>query len=74
MRFRHITYRFRGYARDCDTRDVLVTRRRNSKIMQNLSYKSSSFAKTSAPIHREMSASGFKEVMLLYSRVLFDVL
>ena len=41
--------------------------------MWHLSYKSSSFAKTSVPIHSETSVSGLKEVMLSFSRVLFDV-
>ena len=41
--------------------------------MQHLSYKSSSFAKTSVPIHSEMSASGLKEVTLSFSRAVFDV-
>ena len=55
-------------------RDVSMTRRRNFKIMPHLSYKSSSFAETSVPIHSETSASGLKEVTLSFSRVSFDVL
>ena len=54
-------------------RDVSVKRRWNSYIMQHL-YKLSSFAKTSIPIHSEMSASRLKEVMLPFSKVSFDVL
>ena len=54
--------------------DVSMTGRRNSEIMWHLSDKSSSFAKTSIPIHSKTSASGLKEVTLSYSRVLFDVL
>ena len=54
-------------------RDVSVTRLQISKIMQHLSYKSSSLTKTSVPIHSETSASGLKEVMLSFSRVSFDV-
>ena len=46
--------------------DVSVTRRRNCKIMWHLGYKSSSFAKTSIPIHSEASASGLKEVTVHY--------
>ena len=44
--------------------DVSVIRRRNSKIMRQLSYKLSSFAKASVPIHSKMSASGLKEVII----------
>ena len=54
--------------------DVSMTRQQNSKIMLQLLYKLSSFAKTSIPIHSETSASGLKEVMLSFSRVSFDVL
>ena len=54
-------------------RDVSMTKQ-NSKIMQHLLYKSSSFAKTSVPFHSETSASGLKEVMLSLSRVSIDVL
>ena len=45
-----------------------------SKIMRHLAYKSSSFAKTSVPIHSEKSASGLKEVTLPFSTVSFDIL
>ena len=54
--------------------DVSVTRRRNSKIVRHLSYKLSSFTKTSVPIHSETSASRLKEVTLSFSRVSFDIL
>ena len=42
--------------------------------MQHLWYKSTSFAKTSVPIHSEMSVHGLKEVTLSISRDSFDVL
>ena len=42
--------------------------------MRHLSYKSTSFEKTSIPIHSEMSARGLKEVTLSFSRDSFDVL
>ena len=53
--------------------DVLKTRQ-NSKIIQHLSYKSSSFARESIPIHSDTSASILKEVTLSFSRVLLNVL
>ena len=54
--------------------DVLVALWWNSTIMRHLSYKSTSFEKTSIPIHGEMSARGLKEVTLSFSRDSFDVL
>ena len=54
--------------------DVSVTGRRNSEIMRHMSYKLSSFAKTSVPIHSKTSVSRLKEVTLSFSRVSFDVL
>ena len=49
-------------------RDVLVTLRQNFKIMQHLSYKFTSFAKKSGPIHSETSDCGLKMFTLSFSR------
>ena len=53
-------------------RDVLVTRRGNSTIMRHLSYKSTSFARTSIPIHSETSENGLKEVTAVIFRDSFE--
>ena len=44
-----------------NARDMSVTWGRNSKIMRHLSYKSTSFAKKSVPIHSETSDRGSLE-------------
>ena len=49
-------------------RDVLVTRRGNSTIMRHLSYKSTSFTRTSVSIHIETSEHGLKEVTAVIFR------
>ena len=52
--------------------DLLVTRRRNSKIMRHLSYKSMSFAKKSIHVHSETSDRGLKVVTLPFSMASFE--
>ena len=63
-----ITFRTVSMATHATARDVLVTLQRNFKIMQHLSYKSTSFAKKSDPIHSETSDRGLKVLALSFSR------
>ena len=53
--------------------DVHVTKPQNLRIKCHLSYKSTSFAKTSVPIHTKKSANELKEVTLPFSRLRSDI-